>query len=154
MPRLQALVVRNDTVLMVMHHHGDDSWWCLPGGALEANESAEQGTLRELKEECNVDGVVLRLSSWWVSDEPDVETITYLVDIGDQEPPLGVDPETGTDPPILVDVKWLGLSEIAERDRAFLWAAGLLGTGGFFAEVEQWGDRVSYPGMTGTTFRE
>ena len=31
------------------------------------------------------------------------------------------------------------LAEISERDRAFLWAAGLLGTGAFFEEVRAWG---------------
>ena len=45
----------------------------------------------------------------------------------------------------LVDMQWLRLSEIPERDRAFLWAAGLLGVGGFFSEVEKWGDDTSYP---------
>ena len=145
MPRLQALVVRDDAVLMVKHDHQNDSWWCLPGGGLEEGESAEQGTLRELKEECNVDGEVVRLSSWWVSEDPEGETITYLVDIGDQEPRLGVDPEIADEPPILVDVRWFRLSEMAERDRAFLWAAGLLGTGGFYKEVERWGNEVSYP---------
>lgn len=38
------------------------------------------------------------------------------------------------------------LAEISERDRAFLWAAGLLGTGAFFEEVRAWGGDPSYPG--------
>lgn len=43
-------------------------------------------------------------------------------------------------------MKWLRLAEIAERDRVFLWATGLLGVGDFFAEVKQWGAQYSYPG--------
>jgi hypothetical protein len=39
-------------------------------------------------------------------------------------------------------------SEIPERDRAFLWAAGLLGVAEFSSEVSNWGDVVSYPGTS------
>ena len=147
MPRLQTIVLRGDRVLMVKHCVGGDQWWCLPGGAQEANETPEQGALRELREECNVDGVVVRQTSL-VSRSGDDETHTFLVDIGEQTPSLGHDPEVaeGRQALALVDVQWLRLSDIPERDRAFLWASGLLGTGDFIREVEQWGDDKSYPG--------
>ena len=34
-----------------------------------------------------------------------------------------------------------------QRDGTFLWAAGLLGVGGFLSEVEGWGGETSYPGQ-------
>jgi len=43
-------------------------------------------------------------------------------------------------------MRWVTLSEIPERDRAFLWSAGLLDVAEFSAEVSGWGDRISYPG--------
>jgi hypothetical protein len=54
------------------------------------------------------------------------EAYTFLVDIGCQEPCKGADPEFSEGEQVLVDVKWLRLSEIPERDRVYLWAAGLL----------------------------
>jgi hypothetical protein len=60
-------------------------------------------------------------------------------------PRLGVDPELGEAEQVLADMQWLALSEIPERDRAFLWAAGLLSVAAFTDEVERWGDRISYP---------
>ncbi|MBF6309166.1 hypothetical protein IU462_30330, partial [Nocardia farcinica] len=76
------------------------------------------------------------------------ETHSFLVDIGDQHPTLGADPEiaAGTQAPILVDARWMRLSEIPERGRAFLWAAGLLSVDEFASEVESWGGDISYPG--------
>jgi ADP-ribose pyrophosphatase YjhB (NUDIX family) len=145
-PRVQAVVVRDDRVLMVKHRHQGREYWCLPGGALEAGETPEQGALRELQEECNVRGVVVRQTSY-VLDAFAGDTYTFLVDIGAQNPSLGVDPEieAGKQVPLLVDMCWLRLSEIPERDRAFLWAAGLLSVGDFVSEVENWGDDTSYP---------
>jgi hypothetical protein len=73
------------------------------------------------------------------------QTITYLMDIGKQEPKLGVDTEFGSHDQALIDIKWLSLDEISERDRAFLWASGLLVVDQFADEVLNWGDDTSYP---------
>ena len=120
----------------------------MPGGAQEGGETPQEGALRELREECDVDGVVVRQTSH-LSYGPDDEAYSFLVDIGDQIPSLGHDPEVpdGKQPPVLVDVQWFRLSEISERDRAFLWAGGLLGVGEYLAEVRDWGDDTSYPGI-------
>jgi 8-oxo-dGTP diphosphatase len=145
MPRVQTIVVRDGCVLMVKHQQHGEEWWCLPGGGLEPGETPEQGALRELREECTVIGTAIRQTAF-VCYGPDDETYSFLVDIADQTPSLGHDPDVAPGQEVLADVQWLRLCEIPERDRAYLWAAGLLGTGSFLSEVEQWGDRISYPG--------
>jgi 8-oxo-dGTP pyrophosphatase MutT (NUDIX family) len=132
---------------MVKHRHRAEDYWCLPGGAQEASETPEQGVLRELREECNVHGMVVRQTCYTL-DPYAHGTYSFLVDIGDQHPSLGHDPEVarGRQAEVLVDVQWLRLSEIPERDRAFVWAAGLLAVGDFLSEVESWGSDTSYPG--------
>ena len=130
---------------MAKHREAGQTYWCLPGGGLENGESLEDGALRELREEAHVEGrVVRRIDHLFCSQG--IEHYTYLVDIGNQEPALGHDPEIGPDEPILVDLQWLSLDEIPERDRAFLWQAGLMCVPEFLEEVERWGDAISYPG--------
>jgi ADP-ribose pyrophosphatase YjhB (NUDIX family) len=129
---------------MVKHQQNGKEWWCLPGGGLHEGEAPGDGALRELKEECCVDGTLLRQTAHVVYG-PDDETYSFLVDIGDQEPSLGHDPDVPKSKEVLADVRWLTLAEIPERDRAFLWAAGLLGVANFFPEVASWGNATSYP---------
>jgi len=145
MARVQAVVVRDGRVLMVKHRQHGIQWWCLPGGALEPDETPEQGALRELREECNVDGKAIRQTAF-VSYGLDDATYSFLVDIEDQAPSLGRDPEVAPEDVVLSEVRWLRLDEIPERDRAYLWAAGLLGTERFASEAERWGNQISYPG--------
>ncbi len=145
MPRVQAIVVREGCVLMVKHRQNGREWWCLPGGGQQPDETPEQGALRELWEECNVNGRIVRRTSV-VYYAPDDEAYSFLVDIADQAPSLGHDPELAPGHQVMAEMRWLGLREIPERDRIFLWAAGLLGVGDFWSEVQKWEDKTNYPG--------
>ena len=119
----------------------------MPGGAVEEGETPAEAAIRELGEECSITGTVVR-ETGVVVYSPHDKAYTFLIDIGNQEPRIGTDPEYGQTDQVLADVEWMTLSEIPERDRAFLWAAGLLGIEEFFAEVSGWGDSISCPGAS------
>jgi 8-oxo-dGTP pyrophosphatase MutT (NUDIX family) len=138
------MVHRGNQILMAKHCMDGIEWWCLPGGRVEPYENPFDAAIRELEEECCVRGRIIRQTGRMI-DGYGLESVTFLMDIGDQEPHRGVDPEFMSDEQILVDVRWLTLAEIPERDRAFLWAAGLLSIPEFLDEVSHWGDELSYP---------
>lgn len=129
---------------MVRHRQDDQEWWCLPGGGVEPHEKAADAALRELQEECCVVGNILRQTSQTM-DGDGVQSITFLIDIGDQEPHMGLDPEFVPADQVLVDLRWMSLAEIPERDRAYLMALGLLNIPDFLEEVSGWSDALSYP---------
>ena len=144
--RCQCIVARDNKILMVKHVQNNESWLCLPSGGTEADETYEEGALRELQEECNVSGRILAKLSELYEKMPDGFRchVTFHVDIGEQEPQLGFDPEV-SGVPILQGVGWYALNEICERDRTFLWAAGLYQIEEFANELSSWGDDISYP---------
>ncbi len=144
MIRAQCLVLRGRHILMVKHHFENVEWWCLPGGGVKKGETPSQAALRELEEECRVHGKIIRQ----IGDATYADGIphaTFLVDIGSVEPTIGTDPEFSQHEQIIVDMRWLTLAEIPERDRAYLWAAGLISIPVFQEEISRWGDALSYP---------
>ena len=145
--RAQCLVIRSNKILMVKHRSEEGECYCSPGGGIEAGETPEQAALRELQEECNVSGTILKRTSIY-TDPYDSEKFfyTYHIDIGQQTPSLGYDPEF-VDNPILTEVRWMALDELSEIDRSFLWASGLLSIAQFHDELISWNRDISHPGV-------
>jgi len=59
-----AMVCRNnkgDFLLVKRSEPPGVGQWCLPGGFIEVGETAQQGALRELKEETGLEGRILRV---------------------------------------------------------------------------------------------
>lgn len=151
--RSQSMVIRNDRILLVEHEMFGRDFYNLPGGGIEEGETPEQAAIRELSEECNVNGTVVRPLA--VEYKPDMESrvYTFLVKVPDDaEAVKGIDPEVSENEQTIIGVKWLRLDEIPERDRAYLFGAGLMRVPLFHDEVLLWdGEDISYPekGETG-----
>lgn len=145
--RSQAVVCRNGKLLLVEHKMKGRDFFNLPGGGIEEEETPEEAALRELFEEAGVKGRIVRPLA--IEYKPDLQSriFSFLVEIPDQaQPKKGLDPELPLEEQTIIGVTWLALDEIPERDRAYLFGAGLMRIPEFHDEVLTWPDDViSYP---------
>ena len=146
--RSVVFVIRNKKILMEKLSYpslGDRVFYSIPGGGIEDGETPEQAAIRELKEECGLDGTIVRKLTELYNNNR-TEHVFEVEVPDDQEPITGYDPEEAEneDPP-LKEVLWMALDEISEKDRACLWGYGLIQIDGFYDEVISWGDTISYP---------
>lgn len=145
--RSVAFVIRDKKILMEKLCYGGRVFYSIPGGGIEDGETPEQAVIRELKEECGLDGVIVKkLAEHYNNDRTEY---SFEVRVSDEQDAIkGYDPEEPVDNQAIKEVRWMELSEISEKDRAHLWGYGLLAVDGFFDEVLSWGDEISYPGVT------
>ncbi|MFN2132329.1 MAG: GNAT family N-acetyltransferase [Anaerolineae bacterium] len=103
--RASAVILRDGQILMVQIEDQGVSWWCLPGGTIEAGETPEQAVVRELREELNVEAVPCR--RLYTVPLPDEAGTDYgiLVDLHTDTPTLGSDP-------MVADWAWRPLHQV------------------------------------------
>lgn len=146
--RSQAVVCRGGRLLLVEHFLLGRNFYNLPGGGIEEGETPAEAALRELEEEAGVVGKIIRPLA--VEYKPDMESriFSFYVEISENAVPVkGTDPELAPEEQTIQGVKWLSLDEIPERDRAYLFGAGLMRIPEFHDEVLSWSDgEISYPG--------
>lgn len=142
--RSVVFVVRNRKILVEKLSYEGRTFFSVPGGGIEAGETPEEAAVRELKEECGLDGTIVRkLAELYNNDRTE-----YVFEVRvpeNQKEITGYDPEEPVDNQPIKEVLWKELCELSEKDRAFLWKYGLLEIDGFSDEVLSWGDTISYP---------
>src|SRR5688572_31121324 len=104
-PGAYGIVRREGAVLLVWDH--EDQQWYLPGGGIEAGESAEEALAREITEETGFR--LLSCTTLVHSDQLTAKGVTkecefFLADVDDTEPG-----------PAEHDVAWVPLHELADR---------------------------------------
>jgi ADP-ribose pyrophosphatase YjhB (NUDIX family) len=85
--RATAIIIRNGKVLLIHRHKPGRDYYTLPGGGVELEESFEEATIREVKEETGLDVLALQRVSRYISLEK--EENYYLTDVTPGEPELG-----------------------------------------------------------------
>ena len=145
--RSVAIVIRDGKLLMERVVYFGREFYTVPGGGIEEGETPEQAVLRELKEECGLDGRIVRPLAVQYKQDGSAE-YSFEIEVSEnQEAITGYDPEeASSENPPLKEVLWMSLREISEKDRAFLWFYGLLTVEPFFEELKSWGGEISYPG--------
>jgi len=106
---VDAIVINDDKILLIKR--GKEPWkgmLAFPGGFVEQGEDPEVAVIRELKEECGLDGVVEKLVC--VKGDPNRDPRGHVVSIAYLVTAQGM-PLAGDD---AADAAWYDLSEIKE----------------------------------------
>lgn len=106
---VDAIVIDGDKILLIKR--GKEPWkgmLAFPGGFVEQGEDPEVAVIRELKEECGLDGVVEKLVC--VKGDPNRDPRGHVVSIAYVVTAQGM-PSAGDD---AAEAAWYDLSEIKE----------------------------------------
>jgi len=108
-----AVVVDDDHLLLVRRGRGAAAGtWSVPGGRIEAGETAHEAVLRELREETSIDGVCGELIGWaeLISEEHHAVVLDFAVTLLE-----AADPVAGDD---AAEARWVPLWDVADMNLA------------------------------------
>lgn len=115
-----AAIILDDLnrVLLVKHRDPDtgETWWTLPGGGIEAGESAVEALIREVKEECGIkcipkDLVYVREYVEWHKETHHI-SLFFTAAALEYNINIGIDPEFSIDKQFIIDTAFLSEEEI------------------------------------------
>ena len=115
--RIRAIIINSDKILIINRVKGDDSYWVIPGGAVEIGETHEQAIKRESLEELGVKVVVEKLFLQRASDKQGMEgqlEFFYLCEIVGGKIGTGNGPEFQPKTKYRGEykIKWVSLREL------------------------------------------
>jgi|SRR3989338_2144398 len=115
--RVRAVIIDSGKILLVNRVKEDESYWVIPGGKVEPNESHEKAVRRECAEELGVEVRMSKLLLQRISDKPGTEgqqEFFYLCDIIGGRVGSGQGPEfePGTKYEGQYRISWVDLKEL------------------------------------------
>ena len=112
-----ALLVEQSILVILRDNKPDIPWpntWELPGGGREGDETYEEGTLREIKEEFGINVKIVKKLYEEYSEKFNQTTIYYLCEYVSGEFGTGTGPEFSNDPKYIDSGKYI--PEIVKRE--------------------------------------
>ncbi len=111
--RVAAVVVRDGRVLLARHEKRGESYWVLPGGAVEPGETVAEALVRELREEAGLEIEVGELL--FVNDgyrpEAEMVAVYFAAKTKGELPEARRSAEK-----VLREVRWFAPEELADLD--------------------------------------
>lgn len=112
----RAVIIHNQNILLMKRNKFGHEYYCLPGGGIDAGETADQTVLREIKEEASIDVYEPRLVFIEEAGDPYGTQYIFLCDYLDGEvklSPNSVEAELNAMGQNLFDVMWVPISKFA-----------------------------------------
>ena len=137
---VRALVLKDNSVLLVRHAHQDrPPFWCFPGGLVEENEYLLFAVRRELVEETGISVEPLSVVAVQEFRKEKLLEVIFLCNYTGGTVSLGSDPDN-SGPPVLVDARWVPIETLgsfqvhpAELIPHLIEYGGKIGAGRFFS---------------------
>lgn len=111
--RASAIIIQDNKLLLIHRLNHGQEYYVLPGGGIDAGETAEQAVIREVKEETNLDVIAVGLAFY--TDKYDDQKFihpSFVCQVNPGEAKF-MGTEATYDPENKYETKWVNLYDIS-----------------------------------------
>lgn len=110
--RVSAVILKDNKILLIHRKKNGEEYWVFPGGGVEGIETLEEGIIREVKEETNLDVLKYERAFNVYNDASKKEEPFYLCEVSDGQPEIvGEEKEKNSDEN-WYQLEWIELNKI------------------------------------------
>lgn len=110
--RVSAIILKNNQILLMHRKKGGEEYWVFPGGGVEDTETAEEGIIREVKEETNMDVLKCELAFMSYNEASKKDEPFYLCEVTDGKPEIIGEEKEKNSPENWYQLEWIDINKI------------------------------------------
>jgi len=110
--RVSAIIIRGDSILLMHRRKKGKEYWVFPGGGVEDYETVEEGLVREVKEETNLDVLHIREKVMIYNEASEKEEPFFICKVSDGTPEIVGEEKHQNRPENFYELQWVKISDI------------------------------------------
>lgn len=112
--RTSAIILRGNKILLIHRKKEGEEYWVFPGGGVEDTETSEEGIVREVKEETNLDVLECKLAFMAYNEASKKEEPFYLCMVSENIPEIIGEEKEKNSPDNWYQLEWIDLKKIRD----------------------------------------
>lgn len=112
--RVSAIIIRDNKILLIHRKKNGEEYWVFPGGGVEDTETAQEGIIREVKEETNLDVLKCELAFDSHNEASKKDEPFYFCEVSDGEPEIVGEEKDKHNPENWYHLEWVELDEVKD----------------------------------------
>lgn len=112
--RVSAIILKGNKILLIHRRKKGEEYWVFPGGGVEDIEMAEEGIVREVKEETNLDVLKHVLAFMSYNEASKKNEPFYFCDVSDGVPEIIGEEKDKHGPENWYHLEWIELGKLKD----------------------------------------
>lgn len=112
--RVSAIIIKNNKILLIHRKKNGEEYWVFPGGGVEDFETREEGLIREVKEETNLEVIEFNLEFMTYNEASKSDQPFYLCTVSDGTLEIVGEEKEKNSPENWYQLEWVDLERVKD----------------------------------------
>lgn len=112
--RVSAIIVKDNKILLIHRKKNGEEYWVFPGGGVEDTETVQEGIIREVKEETNLDVLKCEFAFDSYNEARKKDEPFYFCEVSEGDPEIIGEEKDKHSPENWYQLEWIDVDKIKD----------------------------------------